>query len=42
MVDAICLQNQASVSDDGGSTAGKVGGLPTWLSSHKLNCGLAA
>jgi hypothetical protein len=33
-VDAICLQNQASVSDDGGSTAGKVGGLPTWLSSH--------
>jgi hypothetical protein len=29
-----CLQNQASVSDDGGSTAGKVGGLPTWLSSH--------
>jgi hypothetical protein len=33
-VDAICLENQASVADDGGSTAGKVGGLPTWLASH--------
>jgi hypothetical protein len=33
-VDAICLLNQASVSDDGNTTAGKVGGLPSWLGSH--------
>jgi len=33
-VDAICLQNQASVADDGASTAGKIGGLPSWLASH--------
>jgi hypothetical protein len=33
-VDAICLVNQASVADDGASTAGKIGGLPSWLASH--------
>lgn len=30
-VDAIALQNQASVADDGNTVAGKAGGLPTWL-----------
>lgn len=33
-VEAICLTNQASVADDGNTTAGKVGGLPSWLGSH--------
>jgi len=33
-VDAICLQNQASVADDGAAVAGKIGGLPSWLASH--------
>jgi hypothetical protein len=33
-VDAIALLNQASVADDGNTTAGKVGGLPSWLASH--------
>lgn len=30
-VEAIALKNQASVADDGGSTAGKSGGLPAWI-----------
>jgi hypothetical protein len=30
-VEAIALENQASVADDGNATAGKVGGLPTWI-----------
>jgi hypothetical protein len=33
-VEAIALLNQASVADDGNTTAGKVGGLPSWLASH--------
>jgi Family of unknown function (DUF5309) len=33
-VDAIALLNQASVADDGNTTAGKVGGLPSWLASN--------
>jgi len=32
-VEAIALLNQASVADDGDSTAGKVGGLPSWLTT---------
>ena len=32
-VDAICLQNQISVADDGSAVAGNVGGLPTWLAT---------
>ena len=38
-VDAIALLNQASVADDGDSTPGKVGGLPTWLESNTTNFG---
>lgn len=30
-VDAIALNNQASVADDGDTTAGVTGGLPSWL-----------
>jgi hypothetical protein len=33
-VDAIALLNQASVADDGNTTAGKVGGLPSWLATN--------
>jgi hypothetical protein len=33
-VEAICLTNQASVADDGNTTAGKIGGLPSWIASH--------
>lgn len=36
-VDAICLQNQASVADDGDTVAGKVGGLPSWLTTNHYN-----
>ena len=32
-VEAIALTNQASVADDGNTTAGKAGGLPTWLTT---------
>ena len=36
-VDAIALLNQASVEDTGsGGVAGKVGGLPTWLTSNHV------
>jgi len=35
-VEAISLENQASVADDGNTVAGKVGGLPTWLSTNAL------
>jgi hypothetical protein len=33
-VEAISLENQASVADNGDDTAGKVGGLPTWLTTN--------
>jgi len=33
-VEAISLENQASVADDGNTIAGKAGGLPTWLSTN--------
>ena len=32
-VEAITLENQASIADDGSATAGRVGGLPSWLES---------
>lgn len=32
--EAIILENQASVADDGDSTAGKLGGLPTWMETN--------
>ena len=40
-VDAIALQNQASVADDGASTAGKVGGLPSWINTNHATGGTA-
>ena len=36
-VEAIALENQASVQDDGDTVAGKVGGLPTWLETSVVN-----
>lgn len=36
-VEAIALTNQASVADDGDTVAGKVGGLPSWLSTSHTN-----
>ena len=36
-VEAIALSNQASVQDDGNTTAGKVGGLPAWMTSNTSN-----
>jgi len=36
-VEAIALENQASVADDGNSTAGKAGGLPTWIVTNSQN-----
>lgn len=33
-VEAILLLNQASVADDGNATPGKVGGLPSWLTTN--------
>jgi len=36
-VDAIALVNQASVSDDGNTIAGKAGGLPSWLVTTTSN-----
>lgn len=33
-VEAISLENQASVADDGNTTAGKAGGLPSWLETN--------
>lgn len=33
-VEAISLANQASVADDGNTTAGKIGGLPSWLTTN--------
>lgn len=36
-VDAIALENQASVADDGNTVAGKVGGLPSWLVTSAAN-----
>ena len=36
-VDAIALVNQGSIADDGAATAGKVGGLPSWLVTTTSN-----
>lgn len=36
-VDSIALLNQNSVADDGNTTPGNVGGLPTWLESNNVN-----
>lgn len=36
-VEAIALSNQASVADDGNTTAGKVGGLPAWMVTNTSN-----
>ena len=36
-VEAIVLENQGSVADDGNNTAGLVGGLPTWLETTVIN-----
>lgn len=33
-VEAIALENQASVADNGDAVAGKVGGLPTWITTN--------
>jgi hypothetical protein len=33
-VEAIFLNNQASVADDGNATPGKVGGLPSWIKTN--------
>lgn len=41
-VEAIALLNQASVADNGSSTAGKVGGLPSWLKSGFRSVGSGA
>ncbi len=35
-VEAIALENQASVADNGDAIAGKVGGLPTWLTTNAV------
>ena len=35
-VDAIALENQASVADDGAAVAGKVGGLPSWIETSTI------
>ena len=40
-VDAIALVNQASVSDDGNTVAGKAGGLPSWLVTNAAAGGTA-
>lgn len=36
-VEAIMLSNQGSVADDGNSTAGKAGGLPSWLVTNNVS-----
>jgi len=36
-VEAIALSNQASVADDGNTTAGKAGGLPSWIETAHTN-----
>lgn len=36
-VDGIALLNQASVADNGDAVAGRVGGLPTWLTTNTIN-----
>lgn len=41
-VEAIALYNQASVADNGDSTAGKVGGLPSWIATNFLSVGSGA
>ena len=35
-VDAIYLENQASVADDGDTVAGETGGLPSWLETNTV------
>lgn len=41
-VEAISLLNQASVADNGSSTAGKAGGLPSWLATSYSTVGTGA
>lgn len=36
-VEAIALYNQASVADNGSNTAGKAGGLPSWIKTTHIN-----
>ncbi len=36
-VEAIALANQASVADNGDATAGKAGGLPSWIATAHTN-----
>ena len=36
-VEAISLNNQASVADDGNTIAGKAGGLPSWIKTNHIN-----
>lgn len=36
-VEAIALENQASVADDGVAVAGNAGGLPSWLTTSVIN-----
>lgn len=36
-VEAIAMLNQASVADDGNAIAGKVGGLPSWITTSHTN-----
>ncbi len=36
-VEAISLLNQASVADNGNATAGKAGGLPSWIATNHQN-----
>lgn len=41
-VEAIALLNQASVADNGSSTAGKAGGLPSWIATSYATVGTGA
>jgi len=36
-IEAISLNNQASVADDGNTIAGKVGTLPSWIKTNHIN-----
>lgn len=36
-IEAISLLNQASVADNGDTTAGKAGGLPSWIATNHTN-----
>jgi hypothetical protein len=39
--EAICLNNQASVADNGDTVAGKLGGLPSWIETNISTAGTA-